>query len=119
MDKTTMTADLDALFSRVAGKTATADLDRATKALLSRIYVMRDRSPLRDGDDLLTISELAVRLRCRVKEIYSLTRRRRANRGLLPLPHRKVGRRLLFSWRDVQDWLDKQSGSQSQIGGSR
>jgi hypothetical protein len=107
MDKMTEPAEFEALFARVAGKTE--DLDRATKALLSRVYVKCHRSS--SDEDLLTVGELATRLRCQVKEIYSLTRRRRANRGLLPLPHRKVGRRLLFSWRDVQKWLDAQPGA--------
>jgi hypothetical protein len=87
--------------------TKTADFDpNLTKAFLNR-FLFKRKLP---AHDLLTVSELALRLRCTIKEIYSLTRRRRMNRGLLPLPHRKVGRKLLFVWREVETWLDKQPG---------
>jgi len=62
------------------------------------------------SDELMTVEEVADRLRCKVSEVYSLTRQRRTNRGLLPLPHRKVGRLLMFVWHDVVDWLNSQPG---------
>jgi hypothetical protein len=45
------------------------------------------------------------------QEIYSLTRRRRANRGLLPLPHKKRGRKLIFFWSAVLEWIKRQPGA--------
>lgn len=62
------------------------------------------------NDELLTVEEVVQRLKCRVSDVYSLTRRRRANRGLLPLPHRKVGKRLYFVWHDLVQWLNSQPG---------
>ena len=62
------------------------------------------------NDELLTIQEVAERMKCSVQEVYSLTRRRRANRGLLPLPHRKIGRKLYFVWHDVVAWMNAQPG---------
>ncbi len=103
----------------------------ATKALLSRIYFRTDShgdglvnrstppsrmdstgncTPLHRNGGFLTVSELADRLGWDTKTIYSLTRRRRANRGLLPLPHKKVGRKLYFEWDKVVEWLNRQPG---------
>lgn len=62
------------------------------------------------SDELLTVKDVADRLKCTVAEVYSLTRRRRANRGLLPLPHRKIGRKLYFVWHDVVTWMNVQPG---------
>ena len=71
------------------------------------------------ADELLTIEEVAARLKCTVAEIYSLTRQRRTYRGLLQLPHRKVGRRLMFVWHDVVDWMNLQKGYELPEGGQQ
>jgi len=66
------------------------------------------------SDELLTVEEVAQRLKCNVDTIYSLTRNRakvRAGMGhSTPIPHRKVGRQMLFSWQEVISWLNTQPG---------
>jgi hypothetical protein len=66
------------------------------------------------SDELLTIEEVAQRLKVNVDTIYSLTRNRakvRAGMGhSTPIPHRKVGRQMLFSWQEVVAWLNTQPG---------
>ena len=64
----------------------------------------------RPEPELLTIAEVAERLRTDVAHIYSLTRARRLHRGLQPMPHRKVGRVLYFRWGEIEQWLDNQPG---------
>jgi len=65
-------------------------------------------------DELLTIEEVAQRLKCNVDNIYRLTRNRakvRAGMGhSTPISHRKVGRQMLFSWQEVIQWLNTQPG---------
>jgi len=66
------------------------------------------------SDELLTIEEVAKRLKCNVDTIYSLTRNRaKVKAGMghsTPIPHRKVGRQMLFSWQEVVAWLNTQPG---------
>ena len=52
-------------------------------------------------EDLLTLDEVAARLKQTPKSIYSLTRSRSVRR----IPHMKCGKRLLFSWVEVSNWL--------------
>jgi hypothetical protein len=68
-------------------------------------------------DEWLTIEEVASRMGKSVTEVYSLTRKRREARGLLRLPHRKSGRRLVFNWPDVVRWLNAQPGYELPTGG--
>ncbi len=112
------------------------DKKSLVKAALSRVYVLPDRikgdglinrleSPnpanlaenrdphcagLRTKGGFLTVGELANRLGWDTKTVYSFTRRRRANRGLLPLPHKKIGRTLYFEWDKVVEWFHRQPG---------
>lgn len=58
-------------------------------------------------DEILTIQELAERLKVKKGTIYELTRRRaiiRADKPR-PLPCIKLGRQLRFNWRLVCQWL--------------
>ncbi len=63
-----------------------------------------------DGNDLLTPEELATRLKVGVSWVYEQTRRRGRVRNAAPLPHRKMGRYLRFSWLEVIEWLNRQKG---------
>ncbi len=58
-------------------------------------------------DEIVTIQELAERLKVNKSTIYELTRRRaivRADKHR-PLPCIKLGRQLRFNWRLVCQWL--------------
>jgi excisionase family DNA binding protein len=61
-----------------------------------------------DHNDLLTPEEVAARLKVAVSWIYDQTRRRGRVRNADPLPHRKMGRYLRFSWSEVMEWLNRQ-----------
>ncbi len=53
------------------------------------------------GEDLLTVREVAQRLRVGVTWVYERTRRCGAER----LPHIKLGKYLRFRWSEVCTWL--------------
>jgi excisionase family DNA binding protein len=58
------------------------------------------------NDEILTIQELAERLKVKRSTICELTRRRgRVRWETRPLPCIKVGRQLRFNWRLVCRWL--------------
>jgi excisionase family DNA binding protein len=58
------------------------------------------------NDEILTIHELAERLKVKRSTIYELTRHRgRVRSETRPLPCIKVGRQLRFNWRLVCRWL--------------
>jgi predicted DNA-binding transcriptional regulator AlpA len=63
-----------------------------------------------DCNDLLTPEELAGRLKVGVSWVYEQTRRRGCVRNSDPLPYRKMGRYLRFSWTEVIEWLNRQKG---------
>ena len=52
-------------------------------------------------EDILTLQEVADRLKFSTRQVYELTRQR-AKR---PLPMYRAGKRLLFNWLDVSTWL--------------
>jgi excisionase family DNA binding protein len=58
------------------------------------------------NDEILTIQELAERLKVKRSTIYDLTRHRgRVRAENRPLPCIKVGKQLRFNWRLVCQWL--------------
>jgi excisionase family DNA binding protein len=65
--------------------------------------------PVCDGE-WLTVEELCTWLKLTSTEVYALTRNRRAARGLQPIPHRRVGRKLMFRRSEIETWLDSQPG---------
>ena len=57
------------------------------------------------SDELLTIDELADRLKVKKSFIYEHTRRRANVRNERPLPHIRMGKYLRFNWTEVLNWL--------------
>jgi excisionase family DNA binding protein len=57
-----------------------------------------------DPDQILTLSELAERLKVSERWVYEKTRRRSQN----PLPTIRIGRYLRFDWISVSAWLRQQ-----------
>jgi len=58
------------------------------------------------NDEILTVQELAERLKVKKSTIYSLTSHRgRVRAENRPLPCIKVGKQLRFNWRLVCQWL--------------
>ena len=55
--------------------------------------------------DIITVEELAARLKVKPTWVYEKMRRRDAN----PLPVFHVGRYLRFSWTDICAWLRSQA----------
>jgi predicted DNA-binding transcriptional regulator AlpA len=62
-------------------------------------------SPI-DPSQILTLSELAERLKVSERWVYEKSRRRCLN----PLPVIRIGRYLRFDWLEVSAWLRQQSG---------
>ena len=58
-----------------------------------------------DPSQILTLSEVAERLKVSQRWVYEKTRRRSLN----PLPVIRIGRYLRFNWIDVSTWLQRQS----------
>ena len=61
-------------------------------------------SPI-DPSQILTLAELAERLKVSQRWVYEKSRRRSIN----PLPAMRIGRYLRFDWLEVSAWLRKQS----------
>jgi hypothetical protein len=61
----------------------------------------------RDGDELLSLDELAARLKISKTTAYGLTRHRAKVRSDNPLPCFKLGKELRFNWTAVTQWLDQ------------
>lgn len=61
----------------------------------------------REGDELLSLDQLAARLKISKTTAYGLTRRRAHVRYAHPLPCFKLGKELRFNWSAVIQWLDK------------
>jgi hypothetical protein len=59
-----------------------------------------------NSDELLTVAELATRLKCPESSVYNLTRRR-AVRYAHQLKVLRLPMGLRFRKRDVEEWLDK------------
>jgi Helix-turn-helix domain len=61
-----------------------------------------------NGNEVLTLQEVARILKCRTKQIYELSRRRGQERATKPLPvftiHSKMKR---VRRKDLMDWLDQ------------
>jgi len=57
-------------------------------------------------DQLLTVAEIAERLRVPVSWVYERTRLR----GVARLPHYKIGKYLRFSEAEVWNWLQRNRG---------
>jgi hypothetical protein len=55
-------------------------------------------------ENILTVGQLAERLKVRPNWVYEMSRKR-GRRGAKPLPCLRVGRYLRFYWPDVCDWL--------------
>jgi excisionase family DNA binding protein len=62
-------------------------------------------SPI-DPSQILTLEELAVRLKVSKRWCYEKSRARCTN----PLPAIRIGRYLRFDWLEVSAWLRQQSG---------
>ncbi len=58
--------------------------------------------------DILTAEQVAARLQVDIGWVYAQTGRRARVRNPDPLPYRKMGRYLRFSWAEVQEWLNRQ-----------
>jgi predicted DNA-binding transcriptional regulator AlpA len=64
------------------------------------------------GEEVLTPEDLAKRLKVPVSWVYEQTRNRatvRAKSG--PLPYKRMGKYLRFSWSEVVEWLEKQTAT--------
>jgi excisionase family DNA binding protein len=57
-----------------------------------------------DPSQILTLEELAARLKVSTRWVYEKSRRRCQN----PLPAIRIGRYLRFIWTDVSDWMRHQ-----------
>lgn len=60
-----------------------------------------------DPNQILTLAELAERLKVSERWVYEKTRRRSPN----PLPTIRIGRYLRFNWISVSAWLNEQEKS--------
>lgn len=66
--------------------------------------------PVLNPADLLTIDELAARLKVGKQFIYDRMRPGKNRIATLPpIPHFKMGRYLRFNWPDVSNWLQKRA----------
>ena len=54
--------------------------------------------------DLLTVQEVAKKLRVPVSWVYERTRRR----GIEKMPHLKLGKYLRFRYSEIHEWINKQ-----------
>jgi predicted DNA-binding transcriptional regulator AlpA len=68
---------------------------------------MSEPSTIEPGD-LLTLSELAARLKVSKSYIYNQTKRSTRRKSAHPLPSIKMNRYLRFRWSDVCKWLESQ-----------
>lgn len=66
---------------------------------------------IRADDELLTPEQLAEKLQVKTSWVYENTRCRAEVRNADPLPYRRMGRYLRFSWQEVIDWLNRQHRS--------
>jgi excisionase family DNA binding protein len=81
----------------------TANLDQNENAA----YTLTHRSPEPNSrDELLTVAEIAARLKVPTSWVYERTRLR----GIARMPHFKLGKYLRFSEREVWEWLERTRG---------
>jgi hypothetical protein len=66
-----------------------------------KIPRVKNPPPVKNPDDLLSIDEVAARLRTSVGWVREKIRRRSPN----PMPVRNLGRHLLFYWPSVSAWI--------------
>jgi len=64
---------------------------------------------MRESEDLLTVDELAKRLKIKKSWVYAQTRRRDAD----SIPKLKIGKYLRFEWEAVRNWIDNQNQKES------
>ena len=74
------------------------------RALFDLIQSARNFAP---SDELLSLDELATRLKISKTTAYGLTRQRAKVRNASPLPSMKIGKELRFNWSAVVKWLDR------------
>lgn len=72
---------------------------------VARAFVVSDSVPVLDPSQILTLDEIAARLKTSRRWVYEKSRRR----CLDPLPVVRIGRYLRFYWPDVSAWLRKNS----------
>ena len=70
-----------------------------------------------EPSDLLTIDELAVRLKVTKPWVYEQVRVSKWADN--PLPHFKIGRFLRFSWAAVSSWIESKSNLKPAVKGKR
>lgn len=76
----------------------------APKKNASPVDAVSVPQPLIDPSQILTLEELAARLKVSERWVYEKSRRRCSN----PLPAIRIGRYLRFDWMSVSAWLRKQ-----------
>ena len=91
---------VDEYVSSGTSPTARAKVCRKNAVVSLAVY-----SPI-DPSQILTLSELAARLKVSERWVYEKCRRRCLN----PLPVIRIGRYLRFDWLEVSAWLRQQSG---------
>jgi excisionase family DNA binding protein len=74
-------------------------------ALIPATYSTAHPTFALDPTQILTLEELATRLKVSRRWVYEKSRRRCQN----PLPAIRIGRYLRFNWLDVSAWLQRQS----------
>jgi predicted DNA-binding transcriptional regulator AlpA len=72
----------------------------------NKVVPLDVNSPI-DPSQILTLRELAERLKVSERWVYEKSRRRYLN----PFPTIRIGRYLRFDWVEVSAWLRQQSGS--------
>jgi len=78
---------------------------RSNETIGEQLLNVRDaiRIPARGEDHLLTISEVAIELRCSKAHVYNAINGKIS--GVSPLPAISMGRRKLVRWGSLQQWM--------------
>jgi excisionase family DNA binding protein len=76
----------------------------APKKNASPVHAVSVPQPLIDPSQILTLKEVAERLKVSERWVYEKSRRRCQN----PLPTIRIGRYLRFDWTSVSAWLRQQ-----------
>jgi hypothetical protein len=77
---------------------------KAPQAAPEHVTASAARAPV-DPSDILTIDEVAAKLKVTRRVVYGLTRVRSQN----CIPHFHVGRVLRFNWLSVSEWIQEQT----------
>ncbi len=80
---------------------------KAPQAAQERARTASASMPPIDPSDILTMDEVAAKLKVSPRVIYGQTRVRSRN----PIPHSHVGRVLRFSWLSVSEWFRGQKAA--------